>query len=266
MKESDNNQHSFAILAHGKSPHLVECIESLLRQKPISLVYLSTSTPSTFLEKISEKYGINLFVNEQSSGIASDWSFAMHQATTQYVTLAHQDDVYLKGYTSSCLNMAKLFPENLIIFTDYAELQDGVMRILNLTLLVKKIILGGVYLFKPNLRYPSSKKILLALGNPISCPSVMYHKGKLQQFSFSENFTVNLDWDAWLRLSSQAGDFVYLRRKLLLHRIHPESETSKAIFEKRRITEDRLLFERIWGSAFAPLIARLYSLSYKSNK
>ena len=40
---------------------------------------------------------------------------------------------------------------------------------------------------------------------------------------------VSLDWYAWYKISEYKGRFVYISDKLMCHRIHEESETSKTI-------------------------------------
>jgi len=52
----ENKLHSFAVLAYKDSPYLEECILSLKNQTVQSDIYITTATPSEFLENISRKY------------------------------------------------------------------------------------------------------------------------------------------------------------------------------------------------------------------
>ena len=49
---------------------------------------------------------------------------------------------------------------------------------------------------------------------------------------------VSLDWYAWYKISEYKGRFVYVSDKLMCHRIHEESETSKTIADNTRSKED----------------------------
>ena len=102
MKE--NSQHTFVVCAYKESPYLEECIRSPARPNGSKQYYsLSTSTPNAHISNIAGKYGLPVFVNTGKTSIAYDWNFGYGQASTPYVTLAHQDDVYLPEYLEHAL-------------------------------------------------------------------------------------------------------------------------------------------------------------------
>lgn len=259
--------HAFAILAYRDSPYLEECIQSLKQQTVKSEIFISTATPSSFLTSVSKKYHIPLCVNKNSGGITSDWSFAYNVCKAQYVTLAHQDDVYLPLYTESCLSAVpgRKSSDNVIIFTNYRELFEAKIRNYNLNLFIKRMLLLS-FLFKQNIHSTILKRIILSFGTPIPCSGVMYHKEYIGSFSFSKIFQCNMDWDAWIRLSKIKGSFIYIRKGLLIHRIHSDSQTSLQIKNKIRKKEDTVIFERLWPNSLSRLLSKIYSLSLKSNK
>ena len=84
--------HTFAICAYKDSPYLEECMASVKRQSCSSEVICCTSTPSPYISRLAEKYGIPLYVREGKSGIREDWLFAYEKAGGKFVTIAHQDD------------------------------------------------------------------------------------------------------------------------------------------------------------------------------
>jgi hypothetical protein len=216
--------------------------------------------------QLSQKYGIRTITNQRSRGIASDWSFAYNSIDTQYVTLAHQDDLYHPEYTDECLSLAERYPDTLITFTDYIELFDNNQRGLTVNMAVKKGILLMFYPFSRRLTSHTLRRRMLALGSPIPCPSVMFNRARIGGFDFSDDFSVNMDWEAWIRLSHMAGSFLYVNKKLMTHRIHGESQTSKGIANETRQREDNVLFGRLWPRVIANALSRLYSLSYISNR
>ena len=56
----------------------------------------------------------------------------------------------------------------------------------------------------------------------------MYNRERLAAFRFDPAFTVNMDWDAWLRLAAVPGAFTLVPDRLVVHRIHEDSETTAA--------------------------------------
>ncbi len=264
MRESLN--HTFTILAYKESPYLKDCITSLKRQTVKSKILIVTSTPSLYLDRISKECGVSLRVNHERVGIGSDWAFAYKSAETQYVTLAHQDDIYLSEYTEWCLDAAEKVGDSLIVFTDYAELVGQRLRTYTPNLIIKIIVLLTFFTFKNNLHSQPLKNLMLSMGSPIPCPSVFFNKKNIGTFEFSRYFSFNLDWDAWLRLARSEGAFVYVRRRLLLHRIHKDSQTTVCTRDRWRHAEDEELFEAFWPRPIAKLLSRVYFLSYVSNK
>lgn len=261
MKESS---HTFVIAAYGDSPHIEECICSLRGQTIKSKINITTSAPSPFLRRISEKYNIPLIENNCSKGIASDWSFAYKNCSTKYLTIAHQDDIYLPTYTELCLSAACSYPGALIIFTNYNELREYKAAFPAINFLIKGLLLSP-FLFKKNISSPSIKKEILSFGNPICCPTVMFNKENTGFLEFSNDFNVSLDWYEWLKLSKKKGSFVYLRKKILLHRIHESSASSLMIANQMRKSEDEIIFKSLWPRFLAKIFANLYYLASKST-
>ncbi|GAK53757.1 glycosyltransferase, putative teichoic acid biosynthesis protein [Candidatus Moduliflexus flocculans] len=250
--------HTFVIVAYKESPYLEECICSLLAQTIQSCLLLSTSTPSTFVETLARKYDIPMVINTNRDGIAVDWSFAYEAADTPYVTLAHQDDRYFPEYTEQCLNAAQSYHDNLITFTDYYE-QIGTRRRHSLLIPIKRMLLWP-FSFRIALKSTKMKMICLLFGNPIPCPSVMYHKETIRAFEFSNDWQFNLDWDAWLRFAQRQGHFVYVKKPLIAHRLHQDSETSRLIRNQQRAREELLMLQRLWGKRWGAILAKFYQL------
>ena len=257
--------HSFAVMAYKDSPFLAECLDSIQSQTVESKVYIATSTMSAYLEGIAKKYNVEIFAAEPGRGIAYDWNFSLRKADTKYVTLAHQDDIYMPDYTSSCLRAAEEFDDTLICFTGYSEIAGDKERSKTILLGVKKWMLRCFTPFRKDIRHKFWRKKLLSLGCPIAAPSVMYNLDLLSGFLFSSEFSINMDWDAWTRMTQMNGRFVYVDKVLLKHRIHPDSATTSGLQNNFRQEEDLRMFNLFWPRFFAKLLARLYSKSYRSN-
>ena len=88
----------------------------------------------------------------------------------------------------------------------------------------------------------------------------------LKNFFFDEGMRVSLDWYAWYKISEYKGRFAYVSDKLMCHRIHGESETSKTIADNTRSKEDLYMYELFWPKWIAKLLMRQYVKSQNSNK
>ncbi len=258
--------HSFAVMAHKDSPYLTACLDSLKAQTIESKIYISTSTPSAFIEGIAKKYDVEIYVALPGQGIVHDWNFSLQQAKTKYVTLAHQDDLYMPEYTERCLDAAEKFNDTLICFTGYNEIAGQKIRSYNRLLLIKRFMLLSFMPIKKNIKNKTWKNYLLSIGCPIAAPSVMYNLENLTHFQFSNKFSINMDWDAWYRMSEMKGRFVYVTKTLLQHRIHSDSATTSGLVANHRQSEDLLMFNRFWPGFIAKQLARIYAGSYKSNE
>ena len=259
-------KHSFAVMAYKDSPYLSDCLDSLKDQTVKSEIYITTSTPSLYIDETAKKYGIKIFTTESGKGIAHDWNFGLSVAKTKYVTLAHQDDLYNNNYAELCIKAAEKFNDTLICFTGYNEIVGAKERSSTVLLTAKKIMNFMFMPFKKNIKTRGWKKFSQSFGTSIPCPSVMYNKETLNDFTFSEKYKVSLDWDAWLRMSEMKGRFVFVPKTLSKHRIHRASATTEGIQENVRQQEDFEIYCRIWPKFIAKILSKFYSGSYKSNE
>ena len=262
MKSTIN--HTFAILAYKDSVFLDECVKSLLNQSVKSDIAIYTSTPSSYISNISKKYSIPLIINKKSYGIASDWSFAYNECKTQYVTLAHQDDIYMPEYAEQCfISATDGYHRDVIIFTDYEELVDETtVRWQTPSMFIKRLALAPFF-YQRHIGPSVFKKMILYFGNPISCPSVMYNKSTIGHFEFCGDFLCSLDWDVWIRLIDIRGTYGYVNRRLMIHRIHKHAESIILTKSRVREEEERILLERIWPRPIARFLSDINRLFYK---
>ena len=256
------DDHMFVICAFRESRYIEECIQSLLKQSVRTSIAISTSTPNKYLESIADKYGFPLYVNHGKTGIAEDWNFALSCARTKLITLAHQDDVYEPQYTEEmlrCMNNAK-WP--IFFSSNYAELRGKEKVFSNRLLNIKKLLRIPMRFFPESI---PARRLSLAFGDPICCPSVTYVRAVVGENPFQKGLLASLDWQQWERLSKKKGSFVYSNKPLMCHRIHEESETSRVINTYSRIDEDYQMYLKFWPKPIAKILAQLYSESEKSN-
>lgn len=258
-------EHIFAICAYKESPYLEECIQSLKKQTRKSQIILVTSTPNKYIKGLCEKYGISMFINKGEKGITQDWNFAYQCADSHYVTIAHQDDIYLPEYWEKVYRHIKNSKKPLIAFGDYGELRNGSIITNNKLLNIKRLMLSPLRIK----RLWTSKFIrrrVLSFGCAICCPSVTFNKRCLPDPVFKDGFRSAEDWEAWEMISMKSGSFVYVNDVIMLHRIHDGSETSIILKDNARKREDYAMFKKFWPDPIARMLVKFYSSSEKSNE
>ena len=213
---------------------------------------------------MAEKYGVSLFVNEGEGGITQDWNFGLSKVKTKLATIAHQDDIYEPEYTSIFLKRLKGSKKPLIVFSDYGEIRNGDKTADVPMLKIKKIMMLPlrVRLFNGS-RFV--RRRVLSMGDPICCPSVMFAMKNLGLPIFENNYTCAEDWEAWEKISRMKGDFIYVPKPLMYHRIHEESTTTKTLEAGGRIQENYEMFCKFWPKPIARAINKVYTKSEKSN-
>lgn len=257
--------HTFVICAYGSSPYLEECIRSTLAQTIKTQVIIATSTPNEVISFLAQKYSIRLCINQGESGLAGDWNFAYQCAHTPLVTLAHQDDRYYENYTEDVLTALNSCFHPLLVFTDYNELREGQTVLTNPLLRIKRMMLWPMKI-APFRGVKWIRRRVLSLGNAISCPTVTFVKDNLPDFTFKNNMKSNIDWQAWEELSRRKGEFVYISKPCMEHRIHPNSTTTSLLEINGRQREDLQMLRKFWPEWLANIIEYFYKYGEKSNK
>lgn len=265
MKTYSAKDHTFVVCAYKESPYLEECVRSLLEQSAKGPVLIATSTPCEHIFCTAQKYELKVCVNESAGGIAADWNFALQSAKTPLVTLAHQDDVYEKEYRAGILEAVNRCRRPLIAFSDYRELREGKTVEKNRLLSIKRLMLLPLRL---RLFWGSRfvRRCILSFGNAICCPAVTFVRDALPKPLFRGSMRSNIDWQAWEEISRQKGEFAYVPRKLMQHRIHLGSTTTALLEEHGRRREDLEVLKRFWPAPAARLLEHFYQSSEKSNQ
>ncbi len=271
--------HVFVICAYKNSPYLEQCIRSLKRQTVPSEIYITTSTPSFFIDSIAAKYGIPVYVRHGESSLKDDWRFAVEIGSKEHdlVTIAHQDDVYRRDYTEELEKACRKYPDMSVFASDYVVLKtredespDGEIYPAD-----TKLVTGDpVRLVKKVLRLPLRIKSLsgltgikrssLMFGNSICCPSCTYNVDMTSRFMFGSDYEFALDWDNLLWLCARTGKFVVFEKPLLAYRIHDAASTKRSIDNDRRREEELEVYKKLWPAPVASLLMRLYKLAWKN--
>lgn len=259
-------KHTFVICAYGESPYLEECILSCKAQTSVNLglseILLYTSTPNEMIYSLVDKYGLN-FRTKTGGSIGLDWNNALSFVETDYATIAHQDDIYLKDYGEIVISKFENNENNLLVFSDYNEIDEySQLKKRNINLRIKTVGLNLLTIFQNK----SYQHFIYGFGNFICCPAVSYNLNKIQEFKFNIKYKMVVDWDAWERIMKMQGEIGFIRQKLVLHRIHKDSETTNNTENHNREQEEFEMFSRYWGKKMSKLLMKLYVYNQKTNK
>ena len=263
MSRPENRNHTFVVLAYKESKYLENCIRSLMAQTVSSQILIATATDNAFIRGIAGKYGLEVVVNQNSTGIAGDFDFGVQAGKTKFVTVAHQDDSYEPEYLEQVARY--LDSDTIIAFTDYYEEHPGGVQYTNRNLKIKRIMLAPLKL-RGMQKNRWLRRRILSLGNPICCPSVTFNREKIRGNIFQSDFRSNMDWKAWELLSREKGRFVYVAKPLMMHRIHEESTTTEIIREGKRKNEDYEMMRLFWPGWIARRLSGVYARAEKNNK
>ena len=260
-----NKKHTFVVCAYQESPYLDECIRSLLSQTKKSKIIIVTSTPNTYIKSTAEKYKLELYINNGTGGITQDWNFGYSCADSDYITIAHQDDVYDENYLETALRCLDRSKHPLIFFSDYYEIREGEKVSRNSLLLVKRIMLFPLRAgFTHGSRWV--RRRILSFGSPICCPAVTFCRNNLPPVIFLNHYRACEDWEAWESISRLKGDFLYSPNRLMGHRIHNDSETSSSIQDHVRTNEEFEMFCKFWPEWIARILSGFYAKGQNSNQ
>jgi len=257
------NNHTFVICTYKDSPYLEECIRALECQTIKSDIIISTSTPTPNVEKLAELHNIPLYTHNQGGSIGKDWNYGFGLPKTKYVTIAHQDDIYLPFFLKTNIQNLDKNENSILAFTNYREIdENSEIKKRNKNLYIKDFMLIPFKVFNNN---NFIRNRVLSLGSPICCPSVTYNKEKLRQFKFSESVSATVDWEAFYRINKKKGLWIYSSNRLMYHRIHAESETTNAIFFNKRTEEEKEMFRKYWPNLIADFLNSYYIKAQEKN-
>lgn len=261
----NNPKHTFSIAAYKESPYLETAVKSAVNQTVKSDVYITTGTPNDYIYSVARKYNVPVLVNttENAQTSKGNFEFGMANAKTELVTIVHQDDYYAPTYAEEVIKAAK-GRNPIIVFTDYFEIRGREKVCKNKILKVKRMMNNVIALFP---RSKFVRKRVLAFGCSICCPSVTYTSRTMEAYRvFEDTYKSGLgDWAMWIKWADFDGDYIYVKKPLVGHRIHEQSDTSRGIADGTRGADELRILESLWPKPIAKIIYKKYHTAVNSN-
>ncbi len=250
---------TLVVCTYKECDYLEESIRSIINQTMRPKILISTSTPNDYVNKIAKKYGIEVRVNPDGGQI-KDYNFAMKQADTDLIMLAHQDEILNRRFVEESLKGLNYAKDPIISFTDYIEIHNDVIDEKQSSMIkIKKILLEPIKL--GNLRSTVfGKRLIQRFGDPITHPSVICVRKHMPDEVFREKYKAAMDWDLWERVSKEPGTFVYIDKILLYHRMNDENQTVVLLKTTNERYENEFdIFSRFWPKPIVKVIMKFYS-------
>lgn len=266
MKKWNNyseKDFTFVVCAYKECPYLEESVRALVEQTVDVRILISTSTPNKHIQAVADKFNIEVRVNPDGGQI-KDYNFALKQADTPLVMLAHQDDILDKKFAERVIYELNYSYKPIIAFTNYIEMHNDIVdKKPSMMVKIKRLMLLPAK-SRFLARTKAGKWMLQCLGDPITHPSVVCVMKEMPDVCFREEYIASMDWDLWQRLSKQEGSFVYVKDVLLYHRMNDENQTS-ILFKSTnaRYNEEYNIFCRFWPKPIAKLIMLFYKKAAK---
>lgn len=212
---------SAVIPTHNGSLFLEETLNGLLLQtSPVHEVIIvddgSTDNTSQIIEHFTTKLPIKAFHRTHCGNWVSNTNFGLAQAVGDYVSILHQDDVWL--------------PDRIKILTDILHAHPATNMILHPSMFIdmngKRL---GIWRcpFGRKQRAIESAEILdkLIVQNFISMPAPLISRKALEKNGgLDEELWFTADWKLWLGLA-RLGKWIYHPVPLTCFRVHQNSQT-----------------------------------------
>ena len=259
--------HTFAVCAYKESPFLEECLRSVVEQSEKTNVILCTPTPNEMITSLSVKYNVPLYVNpDADADMQGSWNYALSVASTDFVTICHQDDYYSPDYF---LAVKDHLPEDLLyLHTNYKNAftdKDGNTEIKTSKNIRFKRFIHFFFANRWQQKSRFFKRWDLRFGNSVCCPTCTYNKKALPAPLFVSKLRHGVDWDLYITLASEKGRVAYVRKPVVFKRIHLDAQTHEDVLSGVRAREDIILYSRLWPKPFAKLFQKILTLFYNAG-
>ncbi len=177
----------------------------------------STDGTLAILDAYTAKLPMRVFDRAHCGNWVANTNYAMGKARGRYISMLHQDDIWLKNRLSTLRQLTVDFPHAGFFVSPSLYIDASGKRIGKLT--------------PPLARYHnpiSSQSVLrhLIVQNLFSIPAPFFsHEIALTVGKMDEDLWFLADWDYWARLIAQT-ETVYCSEPLSAFRVHPTSQTS----------------------------------------
>jgi glycosyltransferase involved in cell wall biosynthesis len=236
---------SIVIPARNGERYLTMAIASALKQtrsadEIVVVDDASTDKTAEILKSFEWRGYIKYYHNEQSTGFVDAWNRAIAKATSDLVTILHQDDLLHPDYLAYIENALERYPHIRHIYSacNYIDENGDVIRTTPEPHSVEPVLYSGKDYAKNYLNGAITSKHIHR------CPGVTTSRRLLlNDCTYRKEAGLIADDDFFLRVG-KFTDVVGISRPLASFRIHPFSTTNRVDSLSLRLAEDYLFQTR----------------------
>ena len=221
---------TIAIPIYNGARFLREAIESLLAQSYDDFTLLGIDDASTddSVAIASSFDRVRVVRNPARLGLAANWNRAIGLCESEYLVIAHQDDVYSPRYLERMAAVIDAHPRAFAAHCKSATTDDPATRFKD------RFWPRGAGVVE---REPAEELAILRQGNYVIAPSVILRRSALPGL-FDTRYEFVVDWDFWLRGLSAGRTLVGVNERLVSFRRHEETATLASERTMRRYEEE----------------------------
>ena len=221
LLENQNPWLSVIVPTYNGAAYLAQTLQSVVLQHEPSLEVIvvddgSTDETREIVESFSSELTLRCYYREHTGNWVTQSNFALREARGKYVSILHQDDVWLENRLSVLKGLTQQFSEAvLFLHPSWFISEDG------------RQVGKWSCPFPNKLHYLSSEFLLprLIVQNFISIPAPLFSRDSAMRAGLlDDRLWFTADWKFWLSLARQ-GAWVYSPEPLSCFRIHHGSQT-----------------------------------------
>lgn len=241
-----------AIPIHNGARFLGETIRSLLDQseRGFRLVCLDDASTDDSLA-IASAFSdprVEIIAADSHTSLADNWNRALDVAQTPYLVIAHQDDVYDRGYLTAMLRLIEAHPNAFAAHCKTTAI-DGSGRAVHLPAARYKETFWPAA--DPYERTPDAERDVLGRGNYVVASSVVLRMEAVAQIGrFDPALQFVTDWQYWLRGLNAGFTLAGTHTRLVGFRRHPWTATRMTERTFRRYEEEIDVLRRVHANSF----------------
>lgn len=185
---------------------------------------------------------ISYIYNDIDRTMAGNWNFAFNVASTDFVTLLHDDDYLASNYVEEMTKLINSEPNSSMYFCDVSLVNELGNTVTTLADNIKKFIKP-----KKSIMSLQGDKGLASLlkGCFIFCPTCCYKKSDISDSPFSSRWRMVTDFQMYFDLLLQGKVLTGSNKKLYFYRRHKSNQTVLLTKNFKRFEEEVSFYNEV---------------------
>jgi hypothetical protein len=226
---------SIAIPTYNQAAYLELAVERALTQDIDSLEVIivdnaSNDGTSEIATNLARSPRVRYMRQNSNIGAAQNWQTAAAVASGTALVMLSSDDFFLEGHLRRALDALDRHPNASLVYSP--------------VITVNELGLPGRVLFHPahpGVDYCGGRnefQTLLSMDCYVTPSAAVIRREDFDRVGgFRSGIRAALDWDLWIRMSAQGGDFLFYRLPSVCYRFHQQQDTIRAVMSGDLLTD-----------------------------